>query len=615
MVGPKTRVFAVFAAFFAALCVARSAPVPTSPEPLLELRPGHCGDFTYVANPTRDGVAALRAAGGKPLVESLEVTDEAPALTNWAENASAVAFEHVPRYHLLHGWKLYGVKILKTVRFHPEGSADHFRREASFMAFNDGADGIWLPDYDKLPESWLKALEEVREDWRILTYLKNLADKAAAHPDSSVWIEARRVTYWFGWMPADWENLDVLRLECVAYARRLEQLLGLPAAKLPEARSAAVTPQCLPFMPYADWPEKPVQKQLKKFGDGAVFDGGLSFSTSRNGFSITFSHTNGPALARWTNPGGTLDFRLYVPGDEVGEFLPYRFHCDLDPQWRGERAPAIGREGWLFGTDERFRPYSIAYAVSNPRVAVWPRLRDFGPDYPDPRPTLTVEGNKGGGWHATLSFSWLSFYGHWPMLRGGKNDLWFIGLDRDPFTGKPLAGRILWPRGHKDNFVKFARDMSTAAITAVYKEELARTREVWTTAWAERFYPFAATEKPTFCRYDTAGDAMFYDRVAKAVFDANENAWQLVWTDKEHEHPKFPNQPESIKMIIWQNLGRMLYMSHAVGDLRLAYLEDRFAGREPPVPEKKEDLSQQQAPDEPDVDFQVDAIQLDDKEF
>ncbi len=582
---------------------------------LLELTPDNAGEFTYVVNPTRESVAALRASGKKPLVESFEFADEAPAMTNWAENACAVAFVQPPRAHLLHTWKLLGVKILKTVRFEPEGSADHFRREASFLAYQGGADGLWLPNAENLPESWERALDEAREDWRIMVYLKNLADKAAANENSLVWIEARRINYWFGWMPAAWENCDTLRLECVAYAKRLEQLLGMPESNLEVKRPDAIEPQELEFIPYSDWPERPVQKQMMKLGDTVTFDGGLSFTGGKSGFSITFSHTNGPSLKPWSMPGGTLDFRLYIQGEKPGTFLPYRYHCDMDPQWRGTRAPATGREGSLFGIDERFRPFSIAYGVGNPRVWVWPRLRDYTPFYPNPRPSFSVQGNKEGGWRATLTFSWLSFYGHWPMMGDGKSDIWFVGLEKDPFTGGPVAGRILWPRGSNNNFRKFAETMTTAEMTGLYKEELDRTRTMWTTAGAESGYPFAKTERPTFQRYDKEGDSMFFNRLVQPIVDANDNAWQLIWTDKEHKNPKFNQQSDRVKMLIWQHLGRMLYMSYNVGLLRRDYLERRYAGDEPPEPVKKVDLSRVKAPDEPDVDFDDGAIQLDDKEF
>ena len=583
----------------------------------LVLTPADTQGYEWVREPTSAKVAALRAAGRRPFVVDDTFADEAVAFTNWAEHASAVAFAQLPRPHLRHTWRLLGVKLLKTVRFEPEGSADRFRREASFLAFQRGADGLWLPDAGKLPESWRKALDEAREDWRVLLYLRDLADAAARHPEAGVRIESRRVAFWFSRMPADWELPDLLRLDCVGYAKRLEQLLGRPAADLPVRRSPAIEPQTLPFMPYADWPEKPVQKQMKALGDTVVFDGGLSFKADRKGFMITWSTTNGPPLGKWQQPGGTLDVRLYIPSGEPGRFLPYRFHCDFDPlHYCAERAPATGRDNIpFFGTDERFRPFSIAYGVHKRRVWMWPRLRDYGPDYPDPCPHLRVEGNKAGGWKATLTCHWLYLYGHWPMQTQGRADVWFVGVDRSPETGRPVAGRVLWPKGHANAFRDFAEKLDTRAITDRYKEELGRTRDVWTTAESERFYPFAETAQPTFQRYGRDGDRMFHDRLVRPLLDANENAWQLVWTDKQHDNPKFPQQPDRVKMLIWKNLGRMLFLSHEVGRRRLEYLEGRYAGVEPPPYEPKKDPARANAPAGPDADYDPDTIQLDDKEF
>ncbi len=602
----------------AALCAAVLAAPPSAPageDGVLELSPESLRGYTLVESPTRESVAELRASGKLPLVLSEEFADEAVAFTNWAENASAVAFDQIPRSHLRHSWKLLGVKVLKTVRFQREGSPARFRREASFLAFQSGADGIWLPDAGKLPADWRAALAEAREDWRILLRLDSLAEQASRHPDGNIRIEARRVAYWFSWMPADWENADLLRLECVAYVKRLEQLLGVPAADMPVRRPEKTLTNAPPLTPYAGWAEKPEQIQMKKLGDTIDLGGGLFFRADHGGFSITYSTTNGPPLGRHQQPGGTLDFRLYIAGEEPGTFLPYYFHCDFNPRhYSAVRAPDTGRNHFLFGTDERFRPFYIAYATPNPRIWTWPRLRDYGPDYPDPRPSLRVEGNKRGGWRATVSFSWISFYGHWPMQTGGKTDLWFVGLDRSPETGRPLAARILWPRGHADNFRQFAERLRTSDITDIYKRELGRTEAVWTTAEAERFYPFAQTATPTFHRYDLEGDRMFFHRLVRPLLDANKNAWELVWTDKEHPEPKFIKQPDSIRLLILQNLGRMLYMSHEVGLRRLDYLVGRYEGREPPdytpPPDPHAD-----APGEPDADYDPDGIQLDDKEF
>jgi len=403
----------------------------------------------------------------------------------------------------------------------------------------------------------------------------------------------------------------------VAWARRLEQLLGKPAAKLPERRTLPTEPQTLGFMPYSDRAEKPEQKSLEKLGDSLRFDGGLSFKADKTGFSLAYTTTSGPPLEKDAFPGGTLDFRLYIQGEKPGDFIPYRFHCDFNPAWYGsQRAPARGREHSLFGTDERFRPFSLSYMAPNTRVWIWPRLRDYGPDYPKPEPSLTVAGNKNGGWTATLSFKWIDFYGVWPMQRDGKSDLWFVGLDRSPETGKTLAGRILWPRGGRTYFRMLASAMHPFDMTHVYSAELARTEKVWTTAQEERLYPYPKTERPSFNRYDAESDAMFWERLVEPLCRTNENAWKVIFASREHPS-KLPLQPDRVKMAIWERFGSMCFLSHDVGLRRLAYLEDRFAGRTPPpAPSKKKSADEIAAEhDEPDADYNPDGLQLDEKEF
>ena len=577
------------------------------------LTPEAPGTFVFVKDAAAADLKSLAASGKAPLVETGEPVDDAVAFTNFAQFAGAVAFDRLPRLNLLHSWKGLGVKVLKTVRYRAEGTAEHFRREAGFTAFQSGADGLWLPNAAAMPANFRAALDEAREDWRVLLYLRELRDQAAASDDGIVRTDANRVTYWFGYLPAEWENLDCLRLECVAWAKRLEQVLGLPAAKLPVTCPELPATESLRFEPFTDLGVQPREVVLNGVDGRSVLLGdGLEFRADYAGFSLAYSTTNGPELAKWAVPGGRLDFRFYLPGEQPGEWLPYRFHCDLEKSWTEPRAPAIGRGSFLFGTDERFKPYSIAYGVPTLRIQPWPRLRSYGPGYPDMRPSLDVAPNPGGGWRAVVSVSWLSLYGHWPMQEAGTRDVWCVGLDRSPETGRPAAFRLVWPRGSADEFRKFAGRINTGSLSSIYKTELNRTLEVWTTASRERYYPFAKTAAPCFNRYDLDSDEMFRARLVQPLVDANDNAWQILWTDKEHKS-KLDMQPEAVKLEIWKMLGRMLYLSHDVGLLRRDYLAARFAGQVPPEPAKKVD-HRRQAPLGPDLDGGVD-IQLDDIEF
>ena len=553
------------------------------------------------------------------VIEVGDLTDDLIAFTNYAETAEIVAFEKLPRRNLLHSWKDLGVTVLKTVRFEREGTAEYFRRQVGFLAFQAGADGIWIPNAKDMPGNWKEALKRGRKDREILDYLDSLREKAAKSDDGLIRIEANRVTFFFGWMPAAWENLDCLRLETVAWAKRMEQLLGLPAKDLPVDYEPEIEPAGVDFKPFDSLPIVPPQAKLKEMNGYLSLGDGLSFSANNGGFSITWATTNGPTLKQWSNPGGSVDFHLCIPGKKPGEYLPYRFHVDLDPTWTKPLAPATGRGSFLFGTDFRFRPYSMAYAAHCPRVMTWPQLRSYGPDYPEPGPSVSYEGNRQGkkelgGYHVTLSFNWQSFYGVWPGMTDNKQDVWYVGVDRTPESSVPIVRRIVWPRGaSKLNFKRYAGSIGTRGMTSAYQRELARTYEVWMLGWRERYYPFPKTARPTFYRGERESDAMFLERVVQPLLDQNENAWNAVWTDKDHK-PTYANLPERARNDILRNLPRMFYLSYNVGLLRRDYLRDRYAGKEPPVPPKKKP-PENAAPRTPDADFDENALQLDDKEF
>ena len=277
----------------------------------------------------------------------------------------------------------------------------------------------------------------------------------------------------------------------------------------------------------------------------------------------------------------------------------------------GARAPARGRGSWLYGIDERFRPYSIAYGARNSRVTVFPRLADYGPDYPDPRPTFALKPLPDGRWQATLAVSWLALYGKWPMQTSGT-DVWFAGVEGSGLK-TPVSIEISWPRGNPSNYTRFAAAISTGELTQVYEEELRRTEKTYSASYEERMYPFATPPSETFQRGETAADRLFLERLVQPLLDRNANTWQDVRTDKDHR-PTFDRLPPAAKMQSWRNLGKLLHLSHDVSRLRAGYLADRFAGRLPP-PYERRDLSRATPPDEPDADFDESDIQLDEKEF
>jgi hypothetical protein len=256
----------------------------------------------------------------------------------------------------------------------------------------------------------------------------------------------------------------------------------------------------------------------------------------------------------------------------------------------------------------------MAYGVPNIRVWPLPRLRDFSGEYPDPAPDFKLTPLPEGGWRVTLTFQWVRLFGHWPMTHAGKSDLWFIGLDRSPETGRPVAGRVLWPRGNDATFTKFCEAIDLYVFSGIYQRQLDLTHGVWAVGHEERYYPFVKAGEPTIQRYDPVSDDIFNTRMVQPLIDANENAWKLLQMDKNNK-PTIMSKPESIRSSVWRNLGRMIFLSDAVGQKRLEYLEGRWMGEMPEEYKSKAEARDEKSPAAPDADFDDGAIELDDKEY
>lgn len=582
------------------------------------LSPAKPGGYDIMDKADRPALEAATMAGKAPLIFA---NDDVFALTNKGDVVSAAVFDVLPLPNLLHTWRGLGVKVLLGVGFDKEGSAEYFRRSCAFLPFRYGADGVFIRNPGELPPAWKAALAEAMTDAQVIDYLRELTAAALEHDDPMIRMEGRRVEWWFGYMEADWENLDCLRLECVAWAKHLEQLLGRPAKELPTDYKEAAEPDTVSFRPYADLASPPEQLKLEGLANKAIPLGSenFTFSSDKAGFSFTITCTDGPELAQWRYPqgAGVYNISLYVPSKKAGEFSPYHLRVDLEPFWVGPRAATPGLSGFLYSLEERFTPYATGYARQQIRVKFRPQLRTFGPDHQKLDPRLTVTGRKGGGWTATVTVSWLSLYGQWPCVENGKSDLWYVGIDRLPDGSRPEPKRLLWPRGREVNYMTIAKAINLGTLTQCYDEQLAFTDEVWGTAYRERLYKFKTTEKPTFHRYDLESDELFRKCCCQPLVDGNKNAWELIRTDKEHKG-KLLAQNDTVQGLVWRSLDKMRYLGYNVGLLRRDYLRDRFAGKMPsePKPEKKSPAG---AAGGGDGDF-IDAgdfggMQLDDMEF
>ena len=558
-------------------------------------------------------LSPLRGEGPRPL----ELTGDMRAdWTNHAFTAEACAVERLPTVNILKSWRKLGVKMYKRVPYDPEGSAEHFRRTAGFMAVREDADGVWLPDEGKFPDTWKQALEEAKADVAAALYCRALAEKALGWKakDHKVWIEGRRVMWLFDWMDFDSENLDTMRLEFICYARRLEQLLGEKPRKLPLNVAKPIEPDRQKFTPLEgrDVQCAPVAVDMKA---PVRLAEGLSFSCDSRGFRFTIASKEGDVAQGW--PGGKASLRLYIP-DGRGGYMPYEFRLDLSPV-AGDRAPTEGHGCWFLKERWGKGAFSLYGDPTTWRMQAFPH-GSYGSRYPRLEPSFSFRWNDKGrpGWTVSLGFSWLSVYGYWPALRNGVAEKWYVSLDALP--GVPAAAcRMDWAKGREINFRHMASGISCDEITSRYDAQVAQASGIYRLWHEERLYGFAKTETPTYQRFDAESDKVFWRRVVEPMMDANASIADMTRVSKDKDNNTIPaklgKQDDAVKLAVWKGLGKLFDLAERVSAARRDYILLRLDGRMPPEPPLKRKPEGAAAIAAPDVDNDDEAIQLDDKEF
>ena len=531
-----------------------------------------------------------------------------------AASAEVCVVDEVPAEHILLQWHRLGVKILKRVAWDPECSAERFRRVAGFLAVREGADGVWLVGEERFSPAWKQALAEAKIDAAVARYARALAQQALGwrEKDNKVWIEGRRVLWFFKFMDIESENLDTMRLEFICYAKRLEQLLGVTPKKLPLVVSKPDAPADERFVPLQDQAPSHVAVSLDRTEPVELSDG-LTFSCNKNSFGFKIASEKGTAGCEW--PGGKGSFKLYLP-DGKGAYLPYEFRIDLTPV-ETNRAPDDCYGLWFL--QERWGK-GIKRLYGDPRNwRLKPYLRrSYGPNYPKLQPRFDFKKDGKGGWTLNLSFSWFSLYGFWPSMRNGIVDKWYVALDELP--GVPSAAvRLDWAKGREINFKKLAARISCADITERYAEQKAQACGIYRLWYDERLYGFAKTKTPTYQRCDPEGDKMFWERIVEPMVDANKNLEEITYTYRDADRHWVPapleKQSEVVKDQVRKSLGKLFNLADRVSLARRDYILQRHAGEVPPEPPPKKPPEGAATLTAPDVDHDDNAIQLDDKEF
>ena len=513
----------------------------------------------------------------------------------FALEAEVCVADEMPAENMLASWRRLGVKMLRRAAWSEEGSAEFFRRQTGFLPFHEHADGVWLEGEEHFPETWKRALAEAKTDLEVAQYLDALADEAIASGDHRLKLEGRRVKWMFDEFDFASMDLDRLRLEFVAYAKFLEDVLGKPAKNLPADVPAPITPDGTPFTPGAPLKAETV---TLAYGVSSPLAGGMTFRYDGQGFEF-----------RMPDTVGHLSLRLYIPGEGPGTWVPYEYVIDLSDEDDSPRAPVVGRG--LFTLADRFGGRG---GLGDRRCRAV-RRRSPSPSAPDLHASFHCHDENTKNC-AVLGVEWMNLYGKWPSVRNGVTDRWYVVIAPVPGSDAAAAFQLVWPRGKAQNFNAFAHGVNEWKMGQRYAAAVGRAKGLFTRSAVEERYGPVKAKKPTFQLFDLAGDQMFAERCVLPKVEANADLARITHAANICEEPAYKNGEPHLRDRVWHALDRLLYFDHETDIMRRDYLALRLAGKEPPEPGPKDAPDvRQTTPADPDALLGDDMIELDDKEF
>ena len=532
---------------------------------------------------------------------------------NYSATADSLVVDSMPEMNIRSSWKLMGVKLLLRVAWNPDDSAEYIRRRAGFLAVRAEADGVWLEGEKKFPKAWKEALAEAKVDAEILQHLLALADRALTMRETNhkIWIEGRRAKWFVNTLLPFWtEDLDALRFECLEYARRLEQLLGVKAPKdFPYAGAKpSKEPDRAPIRPLEG--QKTTKASVAIWSEAKLSDE-VTFKSNANEFRLVIRSKTPCKDAEY--PGGRARVKLYV-ADGRGSYLPYEYLIDLSPV-APNRAPDPGCfmvERWGKGA---YMPWGGG--------SVWRLVpvnhQTTGAKYPSLVPGFDYRRDrKTGAWSLDLVFGWRSLYHFWPMTRTGVSDKWFVSVEALPGVA-PVAAQLNWGKGDEANWGKFANaTLNAKSVCELWDSASKAAAGIYDCSFKERHYGFLPTKEPTYQCLDAASDKMFKERVIQPMDDAVAAIVSLARGDeKAKREPKFNKMSGEQKLKFWKSLDLVFTFADRLGAARRDYLLLRHAGKTPPEyqpPKKKAEASAAPAaPKGPSLESDDGDIQLDDE--
>lgn len=479
-----------------------------------------------------------------------------------AVNAKVCVCDELPPDSILQSWKLLGVKMLRRAAWDPEGSAEFFRRQAGFLAFAEGADGVWLEGERNFPDTWKRSLKEAKTDVEVAQYLDSLADEAIAGKDHRVRLQGRRVKWMFREFDFRSANLDRLRLEFVAYAKFLEQQLDKSPRDLPTAVPDPILPDVLPFVPGAPRKAKTVTVKMKTF---LPLVNGVSFRADGKEFHFMIdAKVKGCRI------------RFYIPEADGKCFTPYEYVVNQEKDIGDHpRAPQVG--AGLYRLEDRF---GARYGWTDRRWRCVQR-RSWGRNAPEPIDRDVTYFTLGSG--KALNFLWMDLYGKWPLPKDGVGAVWYVIVDRLPGDETGEVIQLKWPTGAPVAFEEFANAVNNWRVEQRYKDILIRTKELFSRGAVERRYGYKPVKTPTCQLFDVASDAMFMERCLGPRIEADSGLAKAVHTTGFLTLPDYVKGDKDVRDRIWKSIDRLIYMGYDFEILRRDYLARRLAGKEPPA--------------------------------
>ena len=523
------------------------------------------------------------------------------------KNAKAVWCDAMPTDNLLDVWKNLGIKVFLRVRFDPEVSPEFFRRQAGFEPFLRHADGAYL-DFNgsDLDPAAVAALKEAKEDIRIVTRVRDLAERAAADKDYLVVEDGRQAKFLLNEIGVSTLPPGLLRLEMIALLKHLEEILGEKPLAVEIAEGETPARKVRPF--------KGAKPEAYKLAFGTEVKLSDAVSVRLHPKELSFIFTDGKFDSK---PGALLpkdrrefSFRLYTQ-------IAHDDWARYDVRWRsgvrngeGKVSQGCTASMAIHVSDKFTAQDAIRYGYGTP----WGGVVDVEPTRASvpgaPRFGMSAffetpnQRNKLTGSRINLSMGFSRFLARLPASDPVRPEYWYLDIPASPWTGgERVTARLDFPKSGEPTKNKLLDACDCGAMTGLWQHDCGLIDWLYTRSWLQRFRVRPKDTTPRM--YCVEADKMFIDRMVAPIRAPASGIAKLVFCDKDNPTPLLAKRTPQGQRQIRQQCYQLAVFFDRVMKLRADYLKLRFAGKEPPEPPK---------PKESEADAKKDALAPEEEE-